>query len=90
MLSLAGLMLIGFSLAPVFASLISLTPARVGAAHADSAVGFQVASAGLGAAALTSFVGWLTTAFGLEVIGLAIVGFMAVLLALYGVSLRRS
>jgi fucose permease len=82
-LSLVGLMAMGFSFAPVFASLISLTPARVGMAHADSAIGFQIASAALGGATLTALTGVLARAFGLEVIGLAIVVFTVSLLALY-------
>lgn len=88
-LSLAGLMVMGFSFAPIFASLISLTPARVGAVHANSAIGFQIASAGLGAAVLTGLVGILASSLGLEVIGLAIVVFTVLLLALYEGFMRR-
>lgn len=33
--SLAGLMLVGLSVAPIFASLVAMTPARIGRAHAD-------------------------------------------------------
>ena len=87
-LSLVGLMLIGFSLAPIFASLISLTPARVGAAHADSAIGFQIASAGLGGAATVGLAGIAARSFGLGVIGPIIAGFALMLLALYEIFLR--
>jgi fucose permease len=89
-LSLVGLMLIGFSLAPIFASLISLTPARVGLEHANSAIGFQFASAGLGGAVLTALVGILASSVGLEVIGLAIVVLAVILLALYEGFIRMS
>jgi fucose permease len=88
-LSLIGLMAIGFSFAPVFASLVSLTPSRVGLAHADSAIGFQIAAASLGGAALTAVTGALADAFGLEVIGLAILVFTLILLALYEGFTRR-
>ena len=88
-LSLAGLMTIGACFAPIFASLISLTPARVGAEHADSAIGFQIASSGLGAAALTWLVGIVAHSVGLEVIGVAILVFNLVLLALYEAYLRQ-
>ncbi|MCF3934257.1 MFS transporter [Acuticoccus sp. M5D2P5] len=71
-LSLVGLMTMGFLFAPVFASLISLTPARVGLAHADTAIGFQIAAAGLGAACLTGLVGIGAQAFGLGAIGVSI------------------
>ena len=88
-LSLVGLMAIGFSFSPVFASLVSLTPSRVGLAHADSAIGFQIAAASLGGAALTGVTGVLADAFGLEVIGLAILVFTLILLALYEGFIRR-
>ena len=92
--SLIGLMALGFFLAPIFASLTSLTPARVGLNHADSAIGFQVGSVGLGAAVLPAIVGVLAHRFGLEAIGLSIVCFAVLLLVLYecfmGVGARRA
>ena len=88
-LSPVGLTMIGFFFAPVFASLISLTPARVGAAHAEGAIGFQIAAAGLGGATLTGLVGVLAHALGLEVIGAAIAVFVLILLALYEGLMRR-
>lgn len=89
-LQIVGLMMIGFFLAPVFASLISLTPARVGAAHADSTIGFQIAAAGLGGATLTALTGLLTPRFGIEVIGPAIAAYAVTLLVLYEVLMRVS
>lgn len=80
-LALAGLVAMGVLLAPVFATLIALTPARVGAAHAGSAIGFQVAAAGLGGAALTAGVGTLAGGLGLEAIGGALVALTLLLLA---------
>lgn len=87
-LSIAGLMMMGFFFAPVFASLISLTPARVGSTHANSAIGFQIAAAGLGGATLTALVGVLSSSFGLEVIGLAIAVASVLLLVLYEAYMR--
>lgn len=87
-LSLVGLILIGFFLAPIFASLISLTPARVGRAHADSAIGFQIASAGLGGAVLTGLVGVAARTLGLWVVGAALLFFALLLLALFEALLR--
>lgn len=89
-LSLAGLMMIGFYLAPVFASLISLTPARVGAAHAGNAIGFQIASAAFGGAMLTGLIGLLIRAFGLEVIGAAVAALALILFMLHEALLRSS
>ena len=82
-LALAGLAAMGMLLAPVFATLIGLTPARVGAGHADSAIGFQIAAAGLGGAALTAGVGVLAHALGLEAVGAALVALALLLLALH-------
>ncbi len=86
--SYLGLMLIGFSIAPIFASLISLTPARVGREHADNAIGFQISSAGLGGASLTALVGVVATSVGLAAIGVAIVLLTALLFVLYGALMR--
>lgn len=83
LLSFVGLMLLGLGHAPIFASLISLTPRRVGTAHADSAIGFQVAAAALGGAVLTALAGLAARSAGLEVIGAAIVLYGVVLLVLY-------
>jgi len=68
-LSFLGLALIGFSLGPLFPSLISDTPRRLGAAHAPNAIGFQVAAASLGVAVLPGLAGVLAENLGLEVIG---------------------
>ncbi len=88
LLSVVGLMMIGFFFAPIFASLISLTPARVGEAHATSAIGFQVAAAGLGGAALTALVGVVAQVGGLDWIGLCIVVTCVLVLALYEAFVR--
>lgn len=82
-LSYLGLMLIGFAIAPVFASLISLTPKRVGGEHADNAIGFQIASAGLGGAWWTALVGVMSRSLGLDVIGAAVLLLTLLLFVLY-------
>jgi fucose permease len=64
----AGLALIGFVGGPIFPLLISGTPERTGGGHADNAVGFQVAAACLGAAALPALGGVLARAYGIETI----------------------
>jgi fucose permease len=84
-LSFVGLMLIGAALAPVFASLIVLTPRWVGAAHADNAIGFQIAAAGLGGAGLTAAVGFVAERAGLATIGASVVVLTVGMLALYRV-----
>lgn len=64
----AGLTLLGFAQAPLFPVMISNTPRRVGAESAPNAIGFQVAGAGVGVAALPAFAGVLANNISLEVI----------------------
>jgi fucose permease len=80
--SVAGAALLGFALAPVFPTLISVTPQRVGAAFAAQAVGFQVAAGNAGIAALPGAVGVLARRTGLEVVGAFLVCATIVLLVL--------
>ena len=67
-LTLSGILLTGFALAPVFPSLISLTPARAGKAHAANMVGYQVSAATVGAALLPAMAGLFIESYGLNVI----------------------
>ncbi len=90
LLSFAGLALMGLALAPVFPSLISTTPQRLGAAHAANGVGFQIAAAGRGGATLPSVVGVLADRFSIEVVGPVLVIASVALFALYEVLERRT
>jgi fucose permease len=67
-ISLIGLLLIGFALAPVFPLLITETPRRLGS-HATNAIGFQIGAAGLSLTALPAVAGVLASATSLEIIG---------------------
>jgi fucose permease len=66
--SFAGVALLGFGLAPIFPTLISATPQRVGHYFAPQSVGFQVAAANVGIATLPGAVGFLATRYGLEIL----------------------
>lgn len=68
-LSFAGAALMGLSLAPIFPMLISATPDRLGPRFAPQAIGFQVAAANLGVAALPGAAGLLARVAGLELLG---------------------
>ncbi|NPV68938.1 MAG: MFS transporter [Anaerolineae bacterium] len=87
-INLTGLMLTGFALAAIFPTLISITPARFGAAHAANAIGFQIAAAGLGVALLPGLAGVLAGRAGLETIApfLLVIGLLQ--WALYEIGLR--
>jgi fucose permease len=66
---LAGLVLLGFAQAPLFPVLISETPKYLGGLHSQNAIGFQVAGAGVGIAALPGLAGLLAAGLGLEIVG---------------------
>jgi fucose permease len=66
--SIAGAALLGFALAPIFPTWISITPERVGQSFAAQAVGFQVAAANVGIALIPGAVGVLARRQGLEVV----------------------
>lgn len=77
-----GLAVLGFALAPIFPTLIAQTPTRLGPSHATSAIGFQVAAAYLGTAAIPGLTGVLAGHWGLAVIGPCLFGTAVVLLLL--------
>jgi len=67
-ISLIGIIGIGIFNAPVFPSLISITPKRVGEKHVANVIGFQVSAAMIGGALLPGFAGFMINYWGLEVI----------------------
>jgi fucose permease len=89
LLGFVSLALLGFTGGPVFPLLIAGTPERVGEVHSRNAVGFQVAAAGLGSAALPAAAGVLARAFGIEAISVFLVLAAFVALALHEAVLTR-
>jgi fucose permease len=87
-ISLGGMALLGFALAPIFPTLISATPATVGPRYAPHAVGFQVAAASLGIAAFPALVSLLARAFGLEFVCTYLVAAIIFLIALHELTTR--
>jgi fucose permease len=87
-LSFAGLVLIGLAAAPVFPSLIGVTPLRFGSKQAPTIIGFQVGAAALGIAGLPALAGVLAARVGLEVIPLLLVVASAGMVALHETVLR--
>jgi len=90
LLSFLGLALMGLAEGPIFPSLVSLTPRRLSAGHVDNAIGFQVAAASLGAAALSSLAGVLAKQITLEVIGPFLVFWATAMVVLHEMTLRRA
>lgn len=66
--NLLAIIILGIANAPVFPSLISVTPARIGKEHTATAIGVQISMAMLGGALLPGFAGLLSDELGLEVI----------------------
>lgn len=84
-IGLSGVVIIGFSIAPVFPGLVSGTSGRVGLRFAGNTIGLQIGAAGLGAAVLPGIGGVLAQRTSLEVIP-AYLSFL--LLMLFGLYLR--
>jgi fucose permease len=87
--NVAALALLGLACAPIFPLLVSITPARVGDAHASHAIGFQIAAAYLGVAAVPGLTGVLARWYGMEVIALVIASSALATLLLHEAVLRR-
>jgi fucose permease len=87
--TVAGLMIIGFAAAPVFPLMTLTTADRVGAAHADRAIGLQIGAAGLGGAVIPAGIGVILDRFGSVWLGPTLVVAAVLLLALHLLS-RRS
>jgi fucose permease len=88
--AVAGLAVIGFGAAPVFPLLTLTTADRVGAAHADRAIGLQVGTAGLGGAAIPAAIGLLLSRIDVEALGPALVVLALAMIALYAAAARPS
>jgi fucose permease len=84
--SLAGIALVGFSIAPIFPALVSSTSRRVSQRHAANTIGMQISAAGLGGSLLPGLAGILARRISLEVIPVFLVCLLVVLLGLYALS----
>ncbi len=84
-----GLLITGLALAAIFPTLVSRTPAWIGAARTPAVIGWQVAAGGLGSAALPACAGLLSQANGLEALGPFLFGLSVVMLGLY-VAIERA
>ena len=87
--SLIGIALTGFAVAPIFPGLMSGTGARVGNQHAANTIGMQISGAGLGGMALPSLAGVLADSISLEVIPVYLSAAIALLLVLYLASHKK-
>jgi fucose permease len=89
-ISLVGVGVIGFAIAPIFPGLVSDTSNRVGARFASNTIGIQLAGAGLGAACIPALMGVLAQNISLETIPVALVVTSALLFGLFTLSTINS
>lgn len=87
-MSIIGIGLAGFSIAPIFPGMVSDTESRVGRTHQSNTIGMQTAAAGLGAAVIPSIAGVLATTCGLEAIPRFLFFILTLLLASFSFSHR--
>ena len=81
-LVIAGLIVFGLCEGPLFPTLMSLTPGRLGANVAMHAIGFQVSAAVLGGAVLPTVAGLLSAQLGLGAIGWTLTAGVVVVMGL--------
>ena len=89
-ITILGVTLAGFAIAPIFPGLVSSTTSRVGFRHQSNTIGMQIAAAGLGVAVVPSIAGVLARIFGLEVIPLYLFSTLALLLLVFIISNSHS
>ncbi len=85
-LTVAGFVLTGLAIAPVFPGLVSDTGNRVGSEFEKHTIGMQIAAAGVGAAIIPSLAGVFARIFGLEVIPFFILTALILLLFFFRLS----
>lgn len=90
-LAVVGLAIVGFGAAPVFPLLTLTTAERVGAGHADRAIGLQIGVAGAAGALVPGGIGVLISRVDVEVLGPALLALsLLLLLAVYAASNQRA
>ena len=89
-LGAVGLVVLGFSLAPMFPLLIGETPLRVGRERASFVVGLQMAGSSLGVMALAGGIGLIVEVLSLAVVGPALVLILALFVMTHEAVLRSA
>ncbi|PKN98761.1 MAG: MFS transporter [Chloroflexi bacterium HGW-Chloroflexi-4] len=88
--SLIGVVVIGFAIAPIFPALMSGTSGRVSPKFAANTIGFQMMSAGIGGAILPTLMGILARRISLETIPVFIFALLVAMLGVYLLSMQRT
>ena len=82
-------MIIGFSCAPLYPTLIAETHRRVEQRYRLNALGFQMAASGLGQSLVPGAIAWIATQTSLDLIGVLLVIGAVIALSLNEFTLRR-
>ncbi|AJQ95998.1 MFS transporter [Gynuella sunshinyii] len=90
LLSLLGLLVTGFCLAPIFPCLMSRTPQRVGKKLASRVIGIQVSVALIGGVSLPFSMGYIASFFGLESIGVTVLVLVILLVLVHEILMMRT
>lgn len=88
--SLIGVVVIGFAIAPIFPALMSGTSSRVSPRFAANTIGFQMMATGIGGALLPTLMGVFARRISLETIPIFMFAQLVVFLAVYFVSMKRT
>ncbi|MCS6992963.1 MAG: MFS transporter [Anaerolineales bacterium] len=88
LLNLLAVVVIGFSIAPIFPAMMSGTSRRVGEHFAANTIGMQMAATGLGTAVIPGLMGVFARQVSLEVIPWCLLAVYGGLLGLYLLTLR--
>ncbi|KKK39053.1 MFS transporter [Mesobacillus campisalis] len=75
--ALAGFMLVGFGLAPIFPCMLHETPARFGKKHSQTIMGYQMAVAYTGSTFLPPLIGFIASQSTIQTLPLCMVVFVA-------------
>jgi fucose permease len=87
-INLLAVVLIGFSIAPIFPAMMSGTSQRVGTHFAANTIGMQMAATGLGTAVIPSLMGIFARQISLEVIPICLLIVYIGLFGLYMLAIR--
>jgi fucose permease len=88
LVSILGIFIVGFAMAPIFPGLVSSTSDRVGARYAANTIGIQFGAAAIGSALIPSLAGTLAQRISLETIPMLLSVSLFGLLILYLLSTR--
>ena len=88
-ISLIGVALTGFAVAPIFPAMVSGTSGRVGARFAANTIGMQMAAAGLGGSLIPGLVGVLAKRISLEIIPVCLFIMVIALMGLFALSILK-